>query len=341
MLKLNRKRVLATMVAAGLLTTVAGCSSTSAKADHSSKPLTVVFLPSESSKELTPVRTAMRQLIHKAIGKPVKIQTTTDYNVAIQALASGKAQIGLMGPDSYIEARKQNAAVNPLVTYAGTSGTLKDAHYYSYLMVPKAKAAAYKVNGQYSLKTLKNKTVSFVAATSTSGFAVPAGAIAKANDVKLTALQQGGPFFKKVLYGQSHPGSAVNLFNGDAEVAAFDDIDVTQYGTLIGDKAKPGVVFKIKADAPAPLATARNQESVAIAAAQVQNEPLAVNTKAVSKADRAKLIKALTAEKTMKNPAFFSRPEAKVPGLFTQTGKVHFIPVTDRWYAPTHQVLGK
>lgn len=305
-LKLNSKHILAMVAAAGLLATAAGCSSNSAKADKNGKALTVVFLPSESSKELTPVRTAMSKLIHKATGKQVKIQTTTDYNVAIQALASGKAQIGLMGPDSYIQARKQNANVNPLVTYSGESGTLKDAHYYSYLMVPKAKADAYKANGEYSLKTLKNKTISFVAATSTSGFAVPAGAVAKTNDVKLSSLQQGGSFFKKVLYGQSHPGSAVNLFNGDADVAAFDDIDLTQYGTFTNDKTKAGADFKIKADAPAPLDSARNKESIAIAAAQVQNEPLAVNSKAVSKADQAKIIKALTAKTTTKDPAFFS-----------------------------------
>ena len=32
---------------------------------------------------------------------------------------------------------------------------------------------------------------------------------------------EGGPFFKEVLYGDSHQGSAVNLLNGRAEVAAF------------------------------------------------------------------------------------------------------------------------
>lgn len=339
-MKLSSKYILTTMAALGLLATAAGCS-TSAKADQQKKPLTVVFLPSDSSKEMGPVRDALSQVIHKATGKPVKVQTTTDYNVAIQALASGKAQLGLMGPDSYIEARKQNAAVNPLVTYSGESGTLKDAHYYSYLMVPKAKAAAYQDGGAYSLKKLKNKTISFVAATSTSGFAVPAGAIAKVNSVKVSDLQQGGGFFKKVLYGQSHPGSAVNLFNGDADVAAFDDIDLSQYGKFVNDKTKPGADFKVSATAPAPLDGARGKESIAIAAAQVQNEPLAVNAKAVSKADQAKIVKALTAQSTTDNPRFFSKEDAKQPGLFTQTGKVHFIHITDKWYAPTHQVLGK
>jgi phosphonate transport system substrate-binding protein len=339
---LKIKHILAATAALSLLVVAAGCSSKTTHADKSSsKTLTVVFLPSESSKEMTPVRTALSKVLHKATGKKINVQTTTDYNVAIQALASGKAQLGLLGPDSYIEARKQNSAVNPLVTYSGESGTLKDAHYNSYVMVPKAKADSYKDGGSYSLKKVKGKKISFVSATSTSGFAVPAGAIAAANGVKKTDLQQGGGFFDKVLYGQSHPGSAVNLFNGDVDVAAFDDIDLVNYGKFTNDASKAGAIFKINDDAPAPLDKAKGKESVAISVAQVQNEPLAINDKTVSKADRAKIIKALTAQSTTDNPIFFSKPDAEKPGLFTQTGKVHFMAISDKWYAPTHEVLGK
>lgn len=326
-------------IAAVAVVGLSGCRSNTA-AKQKSDTLTVVFLPSDSTKEQEPVRNALSKLIHKATGKQVKLQTTTDYNVAIEAMASGKAQIGLMGPDSYVEARRQNGKVAPLVTYSGASGTLRDAHYFSYLMVPKNQVAAYQQDGKYSLTKLKGKSISFVAATSTSGFAVPAGAIAKENNVKVTALQKGGDFFNKVLYGQSHPGSAVNLFNGDADVAAFDDIDLVKYGSFTNDKTKAGADFKVSADAPAPLDRARGKESVALAAYPVQNEPLAVNSSAVSKADQDKIVKALTSKSTTDNQLFFSKPGAKMAGLFTQTGKVHFIHVTDKWYAPTHKVLG-
>ena len=42
-------------------------------------------------------------------------------------------------------------------------------------------------------------------------------------------LLEPGSFFSKVLFGNSHQGSAVNLLSGDAEVAAFDDVDVDMY----------------------------------------------------------------------------------------------------------------
>jgi len=38
----------------------------------------------------------LKKSIEKVTGKTVKVQTTTDYNVAIQAIASGKAQLAYM-----------------------------------------------------------------------------------------------------------------------------------------------------------------------------------------------------------------------------------------------------
>ncbi|WP_054659108.1 PhnD/SsuA/transferrin family substrate-binding protein [Secundilactobacillus kimchicus] len=110
------------------------------------------FLPGDSAKEVTGARQAFSKEISKATGKKVNILTTTDYNVAIQSIASGKAQIALLGPDAYVEANAQNRQVQPLVTATGASGTLKDAQYHSYIMVPKNKASHYKVQGKYRLK---------------------------------------------------------------------------------------------------------------------------------------------------------------------------------------------
>lgn len=135
----------------GITVSLGACSSAGAtgKSGQSGK-LTVVFLPGDSVKEEGAARAALSKEVAKATGKKVQVQTTTDYNVAIQAISSGKAQIALMGPDSYIQAHQQSKNVQPIVTYTGKSGTLKDAYYHSYIMVPKDKASQYKVNGKYS-----------------------------------------------------------------------------------------------------------------------------------------------------------------------------------------------
>ncbi|WP_252192361.1 phosphate/phosphite/phosphonate ABC transporter substrate-binding protein [Secundilactobacillus kimchicus] len=322
--------------------TMAACSNGSATGNADNKTLTVVFLPGDSAKEVTGARQAFSKEISKATGKKVNILTTTDYNVAIQSIASGKAQIALLGPDAYVEANAQNRQVQPLVTATGASGTLKDAQYHSYIMVPKNKASHYKVQGKYRLKKVAGQTISFVSATSTSGFAVPAGAIKTALGVKQSSqLQQSGGVFKKVLYGGSHQGSALNLFNGDADVAAFDDIDMTPYGELIGNPNKAGVIYKVKKDAPAPFTKVAGAQSQAIAAYPVQNEPLVANRSQVSETDAAKIIQRLTSKQATNNPNFFAPINSKTHGIFTKKGKMHFIKVTDRWYEPTHKIIGK
>ncbi|WP_416186353.1 MAG: Phosphate-import protein PhnD [Lentilactobacillus parabuchneri] len=336
-----RKSVMA-MGLLGVALSLSACGSPVASTGKNSDTLNVVFLPSDSAKEEDAARKALTQEIHKATGKKVNVETTTDYNVAIQAIATGKAQIGLMGPDGYVQAHKQSKTVVPMVTYSGKSGTLKDAYYHSYIMVPKGQATKYKVNGKYSLKNIKGKRMSFVSNTSTSGFAIPAGAIKKAFNLKSTDdLSSGGKFFSKVLYGQSHQGSAVNLLKGDADVAAFDDMDLTQYGKFQNDATKAGAIFKINKDAPAPFTAVRGKESIAIAAYAVQNEPLVANTKTISKSDIEKIQKQLTSSSVTNNKLFFAPANAKVRGLFTKDGKTQFIKITDAWYKLTHDILGE
>lgn len=98
------KTIVAAVSLLGIVLSLGGCASSSKS--QSSKTLTVVFLPSDSAKEESAARTDLSKKISEATGKKVKVQTTTDYNVAINAISSGKAQIALMGPDGYIEAHK-------------------------------------------------------------------------------------------------------------------------------------------------------------------------------------------------------------------------------------------
>src|SRR5699024_2801364 len=118
----------------------------------------------------------------------------------------------------------------PFLVQSGTDGTKKSASYRSYLMVPKEKADQYKKDGKYNIDKIKGQKISFVSASSTSGFAVPTDEIAKHFKLKnKDSLSEGGKFFDKVLYGTTHPGSAINLLKGDADVAAFDDGDLLPF----------------------------------------------------------------------------------------------------------------
>ena len=233
----NAKRVgmvlLALVMAASALLFATGCSSQSNQKE-SSDPITMVWLPDNSSADLTQSREAIGDVIKEATGRDVELMTTTDYNVAIEAISSGSAQMALLGAEGYVQANSKNGAVQAAFTNSDENGTLDGACYYSRICVPVDQADNYKDGDGYSLDSLKGKKFSFVSATSTSGFKVPSSAIMKKCGVESSDdLLQDGAFFGKVMFGDSHQGSAVNLLSGQSDAAAFDDVDVDMYLSLI------------------------------------------------------------------------------------------------------------
>jgi len=329
---------------------LAGCTSlgTSNKSAGSNsadkgKPITVVFYPNESAKSFSGSRTALKQSIEKVTGKTVKLQTTTDYNVAIQAIASGKAQVAYMGANGYIQANHLSKDVQPFAAQSDSEGTLKKASYNSYFMVRKSDAKKYESNGKYSIKNVKGKKMSYVSNSSTSGFLVPTAELTREFKVKDTDnLTQNGKFFSKVLYGGSHQGSAVNLLKGDVDVAAFDDTDLMPYLKVTsGSWNKLGSTFTVKNDAEAPFGSLKGKQVVNIAMMPVQQGPWVYNTKALSKSDQTKIANEFTSKSFANNKEIFSEPNAKTPKLFPKTSdKSQLVKVDDQWYAPTHKLVG-
>ena len=95
---------------------------------------------------------------------------------------------------------------------------------------------------------------------------------------------EGGTFFKDVLYGDSHQGSAVNLLNGRADVAAFCDTCVGNYVEIAeGEVNKKGSVYKVKADAAEPFNTVPGEEFTLINVTPVLNAPFAANTESIKR----------------------------------------------------------
>lgn len=327
-----------------LALSLAGCSTKSTtSASNASKTINVVFYPNESAKSFAGSRTALQKTIEKATGKKVNLQTTTDYNVAIQAIASGKAQLAYMGANGYIQANHISKQVKPFATVSDANGGLKDATYHAYLMVQKKNAAKYRQNGQYSIKNIKGQRISYVSNSSTSGFLVPLSEISREFKIKNTdKLTQSGGFFSKVLYGGSHQGSAVNLLKGDVDVAAFDDEDLTPYLTATsGTWNQVGTTFTVKPNAAAPFNTLKGQQVVDIAKMTVQQGPWVYNAKTLSAKDEQKLVTVFTSKAFANNPKIFSAPNAKVPMMFQKaSAKTKLVKVTDKWYKPTHELVG-
>ena len=317
----------------------------------SQKQLTVVWYPNNSSEDWKAGRQALNDLIAKATGMTVVDKLTTDYVIAIEAIATGNAAICYPGAVGYIQASQKNPKVVPLVTVSSAKGTLDDSVYYSRIAVRVGDAAQYqKKDGTYSIDNIKGKTMSFVSSSSTSGFIVPATLVKsyfskqmgwkpeqKVEDLFL----EGGAdkFFSNVVFGQSHQGSVYNVLAGKADVCAVDDIDVDSYFDLVSGKANaPGSVYVVKKGAAAPFDTVPGQAIVVLSSSTVRQAPIIVNRDLISDAQFKALRAAFTADATAANPKIFTPKDYKdesgnaYKGLWKKTDKEHFLPVDAAWY---------
>ena len=321
----------------------ANASSESSTASSLEK-LTMVWLPNESSAEFDAGRDEFGKVLEKYAGCPVELMTTTDYNVAIEAIASGKAQLANMGAEGFIQAQKKNSAVKPLVTTADTEGTLDGAKYFSRICVPADELDSYKDASSstgYSITNIKGKRMSFVSSSSTSGFKVPCSAIINAfpDDVKSSDELTTAGFFSQVLFGNSHPGSCVNLLQGDADVAAFDDIDVDMYLDVpSGDRDAvnaAGSIYKVKDGAAQPFDRVQGKSFGIIQSTPVLNGPIAVNTAEVPQDVIDKLVAGLTSSDTANDELLFAPEDKDDTGAVWNKGDTSgFIAVEDSWYDP-------
>ncbi|WP_431028881.1 PhnD/SsuA/transferrin family substrate-binding protein [Lysinibacillus sp. LZ02] len=308
----------------------------------SDEPLVMVWYPNESGSDLAPSRDAFADIFEKATGRKVEHKLTTDYAIAIESIANGNAHIAFMGAQGYIEAKEKSADVEPLVVPSGESGTLDDAIYYSWLAVPKDKAEQYKINGEFTLDATEGKSISFVSASSTSGFKVPTSSIiSHFSDKNLTeeALMEGNEVYPDVLFGDSHQGSAVNMLMERSDIAAFCNTCVEAYVEIVdGEKNTPGAVYKVKDDAAAPFNTLVGKEFVLIQVTPVLNAPFVVNTSVLAAEEVQTLKELLTSDETANNTSIFVPEDSGGSGLFYKSADERFLEVEDAWFNPIREL---
>ena len=167
---MNLKHVLSASVLAlttALIGGVLAAPAANAQAAKEPDTLTIAWLPNDSSDGLAGMRDEIASVIAKATGKKVENKLTTDYAIAIAALENGQAQIGWFGANEYLTSHARDPKVIPLVVNTGPSGTLKDALYYSRLVVKKGEEMKYEADGQFSIDNIVGKRMSFVSTNST------------------------------------------------------------------------------------------------------------------------------------------------------------------------------
>ena len=342
------KAITALLLVAVMATGLVGCNSDnsantgnsneSSSAQKNTGTINVVWYPNESANTHDEVRAEVARLIKQATNREVKNVTTTDYTIAIEAIASGSADIAMaMGAVGYIEAKNKNPQVNVMFANADKHGKIDEAKYFSWICVPTDKADNYKSGSSFSIENIKGQKFSFVSNSSTSGFKVPTASIIehfKSDNLKQDDLIPDGKFFKEVLFGQSHQGSAVNLIAGNVDAAAFCDIELAPYIELkSGTENTVGAVYAIKAGADAPFNAHVGKEFTVIACTPVFNGPNVANPKNLSAEEIEAITKLFTSDEVANNPKlFYNADDPNAFGLYKIGSSKGYVRVEDSWY---------
>ena len=306
-------------------------------------PIRVIWYPNESASDFEPARREYARLITEVTGRAVENITTIDYVIAIEAIASGGADIGArFGAVGMMEAQQKNSAVMPLFVNSGASGTLEDAVYYGWLAVNKGEEDQYANGNSFSIDNIQGKRMSFVSNSSTSGFRVPSASIIRhfgqtpdwsnIDEDDLLGISRT-PFFGEVLFGQSHQGSLFNLIDGRADIAAACDTCVDSYVELVsGAPNTVGAIYAIQHGAADPFESTGGREFVIIGIAPVLNGPDVYNPQNLSADEIAAIQAIFTSDEVADNPLFFG--EAGEFALLPKNGDMRFVVADNSWYDP-------
>lgn len=315
-------------------------ASQSPEPSANTSPITIVWYPNESSNTHEDIRAEVERLVEQATGRKAQTKTTTDYTIAIQSIASGSADIAMaMGAVGYIEAKNQNPEVNVMFVNADKNGSLDEAKYFAWICVPTEKADLYKDGNSYSIENIKGQKMSFVSNSSTSGFRVPTSSIIShfaSDNLTEDDLLPDGDFFKEVYFGGSHQGSTINLITGNADVAAFCDIELAAYIQLKeGVENTVGAVYEIRPDADAPFDAHAGKEFTVIASTPVFNGPNVVNPQNLSEQEIKAIVDLFTSKEVADNEKlFYDATVEGAFGLYKIASSYGYVVTADSWYDP-------
>ncbi len=198
---------------APFLTLLASTSLTHAADPTWPKELTFALLSTESAPEVTRRWEPILAQLEKDLGVKVKPVMASDYRGTIEALKFKKAEIGHLGPKSYVEATNDNYAnVEPVVQIRHSNGSMG---YRSCLIV-------HANSDIFSPEDIGGKTFAFNDPNSTSGYLVPMTMFL--NEMGINPKQH----FSKLTFSGSHEASILAVINKKVEVASTNLPDVQQ-----------------------------------------------------------------------------------------------------------------
>lgn len=200
---------------------VTGCSSKS-KTASTQTPLNVQFVPTNNDGSMQAKAKPFAKYLSQKLGRKVNVTLATDYSTIVQAMASGKVDIGIMPPAAYVQARKQKVAKailsSELSAYNRKTGKPEKNKLSGSF---KGEILVRNDSQIKALKDLKGKKIATLSPNSASGYIYPLAEMMdagiKPDDVTLTTVNDIPSEMTAVLNGQQ---DACFVFEGARNVFA-------------------------------------------------------------------------------------------------------------------------
>ena len=193
--------------------------------------LNVQFVPTNNDGSMEAKTGPFADYLSEKLGMDVNVTLATDYSTIVEAMASGKVDLGIMPPAAYVQARNLDAAEailsSQLVKYDKDTEEPIEGEYTSTF---KGEVLVKADSDMESLEDLKGKKIATLSPNSASGYIYPVAemkdlGIDPLTDCTLTTVNDIPSEMTAVLNGQQ---DACFLFQGARYVfsSKFTDYDL-------------------------------------------------------------------------------------------------------------------
>ncbi len=192
------KKIFSTLAAAILVLSLFG-GNAFAQGDVPEK-LVIGMVPSREADAIVDSLDPIAEMLSERIGVPVETFVSTNYVGLVEAIGTGRVDVGMFGPAAMVQAMDAYDAV-PLVASVRQGSTTYRAQFNVRCD-----------SGIESFEDLRGRTIAFVDPSSASGYQFPYVTLKETHgidpDTEMTSVFAG-----------SHDASALAVYNGDVDVS--------------------------------------------------------------------------------------------------------------------------
>lgn len=219
---MKKRIVVCTLVLGFGILLLAGCSGKKT-ASAGETELKVQFVPTNNDGSMEAKAKPFASYLSKKLGVKVDVTLATDYSTIVEAMASGKVDVGIMPPAAYVQARDRNAAqailTSQLGAYNHETGLPEEGKLSGTF---KGEVLVRADSGLKTLEDLKGRRIATLSPNSASGYIYPVAemkdlGIDPTRDCTLTTVNDIPSEMMAVLSGQQ---DACFVFEGARNVYA-------------------------------------------------------------------------------------------------------------------------